>query len=68
MCNEHPSASLSLRRRSVTGQQIYSPELGDWTSGEWTINMTTELDNGQKEPGGRGTGKVIAKMKMIATK
>jgi hypothetical protein len=57
-----------ITRRSVTGQQIYSPELNDWISGEWAIKMTTELDNGKKEAGGRGTGMVIAKMKMIANR
>jgi hypothetical protein len=55
-----------VTRRSLTGQQIYSPELREWISGEWTIKMTMEMEGGKRF--GSGSGTVIAKMRMITEK
>ncbi len=54
-------------RRSLTGEQVYSPELREWISGDWAIKMTIDVDNGAKQAT-RSTGTVTAKMKMVANK
>jgi hypothetical protein len=56
-----------VTKRSVAGEQVYSPEMREWISGEWTIKISVEMDGGGKRVGG-GSGTVVAKMRMIADK
>jgi hypothetical protein len=57
-------AGQMVSKRTLVGEQIYSPELREWISGEWTIKMTTDIEGGGRKIGS-GTGTVIAKMRMI---
>jgi hypothetical protein len=56
-----------VTKRSVSGEQVYSPELREWISGEWTIKMAIEMESSGKKTGS-GSGAVIAKMRMLPDK